>query len=301
MRGNKVSWLLVLVVALASVGVAAAEDSPIGKKIAGFTARDLHGKSVSLADFSDRKAVVVAFLGTECPLAKLYAPRLEELAREFADRGVVVVGVNSNQQDSITELAHYASEYKLDFPLLKDLGNAIADQFGAIRTPEVFLLDGDRVVRYWGRIDDQFGFQGKGIAYQRNEPKRRDLAIAIEELLAGKPVSQPIAANQGCHIGRVKKPDANSDVTYAGQIAAILNKNCVFCHRAGQIAPFPLTSYDESVGLGRDDSGSDQRTADAAVARRSEVRPLPQRRPAERPGQRVDQPLGRRGAPGRRS
>ncbi len=249
MRGKMSSWLLVLAVTLASAATAAAAgDSPIGKKITGFTARDFHGKSVSLADFSDSKLVVVAFLGTECPLAKLYAPRLEELSREFADRGVAVVGVNSNQQDSITELAHYASEYKLDFPLLKDAGNVIADQFGAIRTPEVFLLDADRVVRYWGRIDDQFGFQGKGIAYQRNEPKRRDLAVAIEEQLAGKPISQPVAANQGCHIGRVKKPQADSEVTYANHIATVLNKNCVFCHRAGQIAPFPLTSYDETVG-----------------------------------------------------
>ena len=56
-------------------------------------------------------------------------------------------------------------------PLLKDVNNVIADQFGAIRTPEMFVLDADRVVRYWGRVDDQFGFQGNGIAYQRNEPQ----------------------------------------------------------------------------------------------------------------------------------
>ena len=122
--------------------------------------------------------------------------------------------------------------------MLKDLGNVIADQFGAIRTPEVFVLDADRVVRYWGRIDDQFGFQGNGIAYQRNEPRRRDLAVAFDELLAGRAVSQPIARNQGCHIGRVKQPAADSDVTYTKDIAAIFNNNCVFCHRQGQIAPF---------------------------------------------------------------
>ena len=102
------------------------------------------------------------------------------------------VAVNSNQQDSITEIAHYAAEYKIEFPMLKDSGNVIADQFGAVRTPEIFVLDQDRVDALLGPVDDQFGFQGNGIAYQRNEPRRRDLAIALEELLAGKPVSEAV-------------------------------------------------------------------------------------------------------------
>ena len=76
----------------------------------------------------------------------------------------------------MTDLAHYASEHKIEFPLLKDAGNVIADQMGAVRTPEVFVLDADRVVRYWGRIDDQFGFQDKGVAFQRDAPTQRDLA-----------------------------------------------------------------------------------------------------------------------------
>ena len=74
-----------------------------------FSARDFRGKETALADFADSKAVVVVFLGTECPLAKLYAPRLVELANEFEDRGVAFIGVNSNQQDSITELGPLCS------------------------------------------------------------------------------------------------------------------------------------------------------------------------------------------------
>lgn len=226
----------------------AADNSPLGKKIESFSARDIQGQPRQLADFAGSKLVVITFLGTECPLAKLYAPRLQAMADQYKDRGVTFLAVSSNQQDSITELNHYVAKHGLQMPMLKDLNNVIADQFAAIRTPEVFVLDADRVVRYWGRIDDQFGFQDGGIAYQRSEPKRRDLAIAIDELLEGKPVTQAIARNQGCHIGRVKKPDANSEVTYSSHIASILNANCVFCHRQGQIAPFPLTSYDEAVG-----------------------------------------------------
>jgi peroxiredoxin len=226
----------------------AADDSPIGKKIDGFTAKDPSGKSYSLADFATSKLVVVAFMGTECPLAKLYGPRLADLSREFADRGVAFVAVCSNSQDSIAEIAHYARQHKIDFPLLKDAGNAIADRFGAIRTPEMFVLDADRTIRYWGRVDDQFGFQAGGIAYQRTEPKRRDLAVALEELLAAKPVTEPVTLAQGCHIGRVKQPAADSEITYAKHVAAVFNKNCVACHREGQIGPFPMNTYEQCVG-----------------------------------------------------
>ncbi len=246
-------WFLSLALAAATVvpmqaARAGDVESPIGKKIDAFAAHDCDGKEYKLADFADSKLVVVAFMGTECPLAKLYGPRLADLAKEFKDRGVTLIAVDSNQQDSIAEIEHYARRHGMHFPVLKDVNNVIADQFGAIRTPEMFVLDADRVIRYWGRVDDQFGFQGNGIAYQREEPKRRDLAVALEELLAGKPVSEPVTLAQGCHIGRVKKPVADSDVTFTKDIAAIFNNNCVECHREGQIGPFPMTTYEQCVG-----------------------------------------------------
>ncbi len=242
------SMLTTLAIGLGVTAVVADEASPIGKKIDGFTASDFRGKEVSLKDFADSKAVVVAVLGTECPQAKLYAPRLADLAKKFESQGVAFIGIDANQQDSVTELADYAKEYGIEFPLLKDTGNVIADQLGAIRTPEVFLLDGDRVVRYWGRVDDQYGFQEGGVAYQREKADRQDLAVAIDEVLADKPVTLAVAKSQGCHIGRIKQPVADSEVTYTKHIAAIFNNNCVYCHREKQIAPFSLTSYDDAAG-----------------------------------------------------
>jgi thiol-disulfide isomerase/thioredoxin len=226
----------------------AGDKSPIGKKIDNFVGRDYRGKETALTDLADSKLVVVAFLGTECPLAKLYGPRLAELQRDYGGKGVAFIGVDANRQDLGSEIAHYAREAQIEFSLIKDAGNVIADQFGAQRTPEVFVLDRDRIIRYWGRIDDQYGFLDKGVAYQRTEPNRRDLAVALDELLAGTNVSQSLTSVQGCLIGRVKEPIANSDVTYSNQIARILNERCVECHRQGQIAPFPLTSYEETVG-----------------------------------------------------
>ncbi|GIW79806.1 MAG: thiol-disulfide isomerase [Gemmatales bacterium] len=234
--------LAVLVVAFSSPGAEKA-SSPIGRKAAPFELKDYRGKRYTLDSFKDYKILVVAFLGTECPLAKLYGSRLAKLADEFEKRGVGFVGINSNTQDSITEIAAHARRHGIKFPVLKDLGNRVADQLGAVRTPEVFVLDSERIVRYWGRIDDQYG-----VDYVRDAPKQHDLRRALEELLAGKQVSRSVTEAPGCFIGRIPKPKADSKVTYARHIAPILQKRCVECHREGEIAPFSLTDYDEVVG-----------------------------------------------------
>jgi peroxiredoxin len=220
-----------------------AEPSRVGRKIENFTLEDYRGVPRSLAELKDAKVVVVAFLGTECPLANVYAPRLIELAKKFEPQGVAVLGINANQQDSITEVGAHAQKHKIPFHVLKDPGNKVADQFGAVRTPEMFVLDQDRVVRYWGRVDDQYG-----IGYQKKEPSRKDLEVAIEELLAGKPVSVATTENLGCLIGRVHRPNPSGEVTYSNQIARLMQNRCVECHHEGQIAPFSLTNYDEVVG-----------------------------------------------------
>src|SRR4051794_12458510 len=88
-----------------AVEAATTAAASIGKEVSSFTLPDFRGKERSLEDFADSKVLVVAFLGTECPLAKLYAPRLVALSKEFADKGVAFVGIDSNSQDSITELA----------------------------------------------------------------------------------------------------------------------------------------------------------------------------------------------------
>lgn len=239
---------LAALLALLSIsdGLWAAEvASPVGRQVENFSLRDYHGKVHELTEFDDRELVVAAFIGCECPLAKLYAPRLVKLADEYAARGVAFVAIDANSQDSLAELAAYAQAHKMSFPVLKDAGNVVADQMGAVRTPEVFVLDRERKIRYWGRIDDLYV-----VGRQRPAPTREDLKLALDELLAGKSPSVTQTAAIGCHIGRTPKQAPQGDVTYANQIARLLEKRCVECHRPGEIAPFPLTSYEEVVGWG---------------------------------------------------
>ena len=131
----------------------------------------------------------------------------------------------------------------MPFPLLKDVGNELADRLGVERTPEVFVLDADRVVRYRGRVDDQFG-----LGVHRAAPTRRDLAVAIEDLLAGRPVAADRTEPAGCKIGRVAKATGDVKITYSKQVARILRDRCVSCHREGEIAPFSLTTYKQAAG-----------------------------------------------------
>ncbi len=212
-------------------------------RIDNFSLSTHRGVDWSLTDVAGSRLVVVAFLGTECPLAKLYAPRLAELQEKYADSEVAFVGVNSNTQDSLTEITAYVARHEITFPMLKDVGNRVADRFQAERTPEVFLLDENRTVRYRGRIDDQYL-----VGLARDKVRRRDLAIAIDELLTGKEVSVPRTEALGCHIGRVKEVKPSGDVTFSSHIAAIFNRRCVECHRKGEVAPFSLTSYEDVIG-----------------------------------------------------
>ncbi len=187
---------------------------------------------------SEKKLLVVAFVGSECPLARLYAPRLNEI-NQLAD--VAVVGVNPNYQDSPAAIEHFKGQFQIEFPIVKDVAYRLTDYFGATRQLEVFLLDEDRIVRYHGRVDDQYG-----PGQHRPAPLRQDLLTAIEEILAGRAVSVPETPFPGCSIGRVETAAAGS-VTYGGEVAAIFKRRCVECHRTGQIGPFALASYQDTA------------------------------------------------------
>src|SRR4051812_29493261 len=230
--------------AILSVPCLFSKDVPAtnaGAAVGAFTAKDVDGKDVSLADFKDRKAVVVVFVGTQCPINNAYMPRLGDLHREYAPKGVQFLAVNSNQQDTPKDVAEHARKYKIPFPVLKDAGNVVADLFTARRTPEAFVLDGQRVVRYRGRIDDQFGLD-----YRRARPPRQGLVEALDAVLAGKAVATPETAAAGCVIARVARPKEQAAVTFGKHVAPILQRHCQECHRPGQVGPMALLTYDDA-------------------------------------------------------
>lgn len=235
---------LVLLFSLVCIAAAPAAGAPnFAEPLTALDAADYRGRQWTLADFNDAPVLAVAFMGTECPLAKLYADRLVEMQATFAEQGVAFVMVMSNRQDSIAEIAAFARRHAIEFPVLKDAGNKLADQLGAERTPEVFVFDASRKLRYHGRIDDQYG-----VGYIRDTASEQELRTSIQEVLAGKPVTIAQTTAVGCRIGRQREVREDAEATFRGGVAHLLMNNCVSCHREGEIAPFALVDYEEAAG-----------------------------------------------------
>jgi peroxiredoxin len=225
-------WVLLLLVSFAFVPSAAA-DFPI------LQLREQNGKIVSTELPNDSKAAVFVFLGTECPVNNAYIPRLNELTEKFAKDGVRLVGVNSNEHDTKESISNHAKEYKVAFPILRDENQRLAAALGAQKTPEAIVVDKKGTIRYRGRIDDQFG-----VGFQRPAPKTNDLIEAVADVLAGKDIAPASKSNAaGCYITRAPKAKSGGDLTYAKDIAPIVQNRCQECHRPGQIGPMPLLTH----------------------------------------------------------
>ena len=220
------------------------EQLQTGDLMPSFILKDYQGKSFDTSNLDSAKSTIVVFFGVECPLVKFYVPKLVELVKTNRDT-LQIIGMNSNRQDSISEITKFASELKVNCPLLKDPANRVADAFGASRTPEVFLFNSNQELVYHGAIDDQFTY-GK----QKFKASKNYLADAVKAIKNQRLPKISKTETDGCLIGRVllQNKENESNVTYANQISRILNERCVNCHRDGEAAPFSLTDYEEVVG-----------------------------------------------------
>jgi peroxiredoxin len=187
---------LSLALALA-VSAQAAADLKAGSFAPDFTlpaASD--GKPVALKGLlAKSKGVAVLFIATQCPVSNAYNDRMAALGKEYAAKGVALVGINSNKTEPAGEVAEHARKHGFTFPVLKDDGNKVADAYGATKTPEIFLLDASGKLVYHGRIDEN-----------QDDPKNvrsPDFRNALDAFLSGRPV--PVAETKafGCTIKRV--------------------------------------------------------------------------------------------------
>ncbi len=199
--------------------------------------------ALSLLPVAPDRPTVVIFLGTQCPLARLYAERLNELHVQYAERGIEFVAINSNEDDSAADVAAFADEFQLRFPFVKD-EQQLARTFGARRQLEVFLVDRKGAVQYAGRVDDQYQ-PGKRLP----QPTRADLQLALDDMLAGRPIAVPRTQVTGCFLNLPAEETkaANTQITYGEHIAPLLARHCVACHSPGQSGPFTLTSYADAA------------------------------------------------------
>jgi peroxiredoxin len=213
-----------------------------------FTLRSDSGQTFALHDLKGKKAVVIVFLSFECPVSAGYAPELAELARAFRDRGVAFVGVSVGDEQA-AEVEKFTRDFQLPFSVYRDERGAAAGALRAEVTPEAFVLDADLVVRYRGRIDDRYAAR----LHPNARVERHDLRQALEEVLAGKPVSAPQTRAVGCAVPKRRLASASGgEVTYYRDVLPILQNHCQECHRPGEVGPFPLMTFRQAANWADD-------------------------------------------------
>jgi peroxiredoxin len=202
MKKNAITCLLASILVIAGAFVAGIARSAegevpappaIGATVEDFTLPDADGKEQSLNSLKGKNGSVLIFVATKCPVSNAYNERMEKLAQDFKERGVNVIGINANAAESAAAVKAHAAQNNLNFAILKDPANKIADRLGATVTPEAYFLDANNKLVYRGRIDNAKD------AAQVNSSELRD---AIEATLAGKPVAKTTATAFGCSIKR---------------------------------------------------------------------------------------------------
>jgi peroxiredoxin len=222
--------------------LATAQSPAANPAVADFLLESTTGAQVRLEEeVPGRTLTVVAFTSVGCPITKLLAPRLGRIERQYREKGVRFLGVDPNIQDSKEAIAAFAKEASIDFPILLDPQHVVTDRLGVTRTTEVFVLDAEFRLLYRGAVDDQYS-----VGAQRPAPQNEYLLDALESGLAGETIATEKTDAPGCLVGRVAGEE--NAVTFWHDVAPILWKNCVECHRRNQPGPMELLTYQDAVG-----------------------------------------------------
>lgn len=169
----------------------------IGDVATDFSLKGVDGKMVSMANYKDAKGFIVVFTCNHCPFAVMYEDRINQLAAMYAKKGYYLLAINPNDpevqpKDSYELMIERAKEKSFVFPYLFDEGQKIYPQYGATKTPHVFLLDKNRVVKYIGAIDDN--------AQDASAVKEKYLENAIAALEKGEKPNPETTKAIGCSI-----------------------------------------------------------------------------------------------------
>jgi peroxiredoxin len=171
------------------------QDFKLGSKVADFEVQDLDAKPVAFSALRG-SVTVVTFVSTQCPISNGYNQRMNGMYSDYSSKGVKFLFLNANRSEPASNVREHAKSAGFVFPVYKDANNQVADKFGAEVTPESYVIDSAGVLRYHGAIDDS-----------QNEArvKTRGLRLALDAVLAGKPVEITQTKAFGCSIKRARK------------------------------------------------------------------------------------------------
>jgi peroxiredoxin len=165
-----------------------------------FGLHDTRGAEHTPAEWNGKKAVLLLFVTTDCPVANSYVPEMNRIHDDYAARGVLVWAVQADPTVPAASVVQYAHDYHYGFPLVLDLRQSLVSLAGATITPQAAILSPEGKVLYLGRIDNRVADFGQ-LRFKATVP---DLRNALDEVLAGKPVAVPYTKSIGCAINRIK-------------------------------------------------------------------------------------------------
>ena len=180
---------------LMTVGLKKTTVATVGYAAPAFSLADaVTGQAKSLPALAQgKKATVVMFVSTRCPVSNAYNERMTTLAKKYGAMGVSFVGIDSDQNEPKAEVASFTKEHSFPFPVLVDPGNKVSDAYSAHVTPETYVINSKGVLVYHGRIDNDM---------DTSNAKTHELADALDATLAGQPVAKAQTKAFGCSIKR---------------------------------------------------------------------------------------------------
>ena len=169
----------------------------LGEPAPDFDLPGVDGENYSLADFQDARLLVVVFSCNHCPYVIGSEDRMNQLYSDYADQGVAMVAINSNETDdhptdSFEHMVQRAQDKGFAFPYLRDESQQVAKAYGALRTPHFYVFDGERKLRYTGRMDDNPRTPGAETTHE--------LRDALDALLAGQQPAVALTNPIGCNV-----------------------------------------------------------------------------------------------------
>jgi peroxiredoxin len=224
--------------------IAADSETSSPKEVLNFALYDLRGQLHELRR-SQARAVVLFFTANGCPVARQSASKLNRLRERYAERGVEVFMVNASPGDDRRSIGQEMKELRVPYlPVLKDDTQGVARHLGVNRTGVTLAISTkDWSVFYRGAIDDQL-VEGA----QKPQPTELYLETALTEFLEGKTITTASTVARGCALtfDGGEGPDS-APVSYAKDVAPILEKNCVSCHSPGNIGSWSMTTGHRKV------------------------------------------------------
>lgn len=218
-----------------------------GESVENFRLNDHAGGSHELFRMSDRKAIAVLVQGNGCPIVRNAMPRFKELRDEFAGQGVEFFLLNSNLQDNRENITKEVDGFAYDMPVLLDDTQLIGEALDLVRTGEVFVVDPSTwKVAYAGLVDDRLNYES-----QKKSASKHYLRDALAAMVKGETVEVAQTRPVGCLINFPEKKLAaqHAKISYSKDIAPMLEKNCVSCHREGGIGSWAMTEYNMIRGF----------------------------------------------------